>query len=99
MNTITVFGTPAQAPEPIKIGSDFFDLHQQNLETRCKIAWDKCNIGDFIHVPFNKSKSKPSIPERLKKLGWQFTASKHDHSIQTYYNGQIVIGWVFQRIR
>ena len=96
---MTVFGTPAHNPQPIKLGPDFFRLHQQNLETRCKIPWDTCVIGGFIHVPFNKSKSKPSIPDRLKKRGWEFDVSKHDEThAATYYNGEPVIGWVFQRI-
>tara|TARA_R100000988_G_scaffold9238_1_gene5273 strand:+ start:331 stop:630 length:300 start_codon:yes stop_codon:yes gene_type:complete len=85
-----------EAPPSIKIGADFLKLHQENLETRCKIGWDTCEVGGFILVPFNKSKSKPCIPERLKKQGWEFTVSKHNG---TLYNGVHITGWVFRRIR
>ena len=89
-------GELTDSPQQIRIKSDFLKLHQSNLETRCKIPWDTCDVGEFVHVSFNKSKSKPSIPERLKKLGWAFSVSKHNG---TLYNGIYITGWVFRRLR
>ena len=95
MNTVFLQGEFSSPPMQVTFNSDFRDLHQQHLETRCKIAWDTVRIGGYLHVPFNKSKSKPSVPERLKKQGYEFTVSKHNG---TLYNGIHISGWVFLRI-